>query len=805
MTVTRPTNSQPEREVARRPLPYQRRTEADLTEAEPTGERSGVARRSFLGFVLAAPTLVVAAQLGSGLIHPQDADASVPSPPEPSDLMDLGDLLVLAALPTSNLITIQLNDDGTASFALPRAEVGQGLTTSVGMLIAEELDLPLDKVNVTLSDARPELLFNQLTGGSNSIRALYHPVRTAAATARLRLVQAAAKQWGVPASTLTTKNGVVTSSTGRPATYASLAGPAAASTTTTVPVTLKPASDFTVIGTAQNRVDALAAVTGRKKFTMDLDVPNALPTMVCRPPTINGTVRSVANLSAVKAMPGITDVVIVSTGVAVRGQTFGQCIDAVVALDVTWGPGSVDNQSDATVLQKIKDSEIPLLVPKANLLAKTIDGEFRFYFASNSPLETNCAIADVREDSAEIWSSLKSPITAQQTIALKLGLPQNRVTCHVVEGGGSFGRHLFFDAALEAAEISQQLGKPVKLMWHRTDDFRHGRTHPMCTSRVRASYLLNQVLTYEQRHTSVSTDFTHGLGEIITALATQLPTANFVSFSETVFELTANVSYNYGITTQLLDEVYEFDTFHTGSMRNVYSPNVCVAQELITDQLAAAMNKDPYQFRRSFLKNARGRTVLDKVAEVGNWGRAMPAGTAQGIAFHAEYKGVTAALVEIDCRPETVNRTIANAFTGPRVTKVVFAVDVGLAINPKGLEAQMIGGISDGIAMALTSSLHLDQGHFLEGSWDNYFYTRQWNVPPDVEVIVMPSTSDKPGGAGEFGVAATMAAVACAYGRATGTMPTEFPINHNGPLGFTPLPTEPPIPVEPTDGLDHTF
>jgi isoquinoline 1-oxidoreductase beta subunit len=132
---------------------------------------------------------------------------------------------------------------------------------------------------------------------------------------------------------------------------------------------------------------------------------------------------------------------------------------------------------------------------------------------------------------------------------------------------------------------------------------------------------------------------------------------------------------------------------------------------------------------------------------------------------------------------------------------VIFAVDVGLCINPKGLEAQMQGGIMDGISLALTSSLHLKNGTFLEGSWDNYYYTRQWNVPPSIEVVIMPSTSESPGGAGEFGVAASKAAVACAYARATGKMPTEFPINHNQPLGFEPYPTVPPIPQSPTDGL----
>ncbi|MCW2494683.1 molybdopterin cofactor-binding domain-containing protein [Jatrophihabitans sp.] len=780
-----------------RPLPYPRPKEPAAVEPEATAS-AGTDRRRFLSYLIAAPTLVVAARLGAQAIHPEPAGAAVPSLPEPSDLFDLGDLQNLAASPTSGLISVVVNTDGTASFAMPRAEVGQGITTAIAMLIAEEIDLPLEKVDVTLADARPELVWNQLTGGSNTIRSLYTPVRIAAAGARSRLISTAAKQWKVPPSTLTAKDGVITSKSGKTVTYGAIAAAAAASKSSTVSVNLKPTKDFTVIGKSTNRVDALAAVTGAKVYTMDLVVPNALPTMVCRPPTINGTVKSVANLAAVKAMPGITDVAIVSTGVAVRGNTFGQCIDAVDALVVTWGPGTEDHQSDETVLAELKKAEIPLAVPPLNLLAKSIESEFTFYFRSNSPLETNCAIADVRKDSAEIWSSMKSPVVAQETIAQDLKLPVKAVTCHVMQGGGSFGRHLFFDAAREAAEISQKMGKPVKLMWHRTDDFRHGRTHPMATSRIRVNYSGKNVLTYEQRHTSVSTDFTHGFGEILTEFAAELPLGN-LTFAETIFELTQNVPYNFGVTTQLLNEV---DLgFHTGSMRNIYSPDVCTATELMVDQLAAAMKVDPYVFRKQFLKDARSKAVLDKAAQVGGWGKTMPAGTAQGIALHNEYKGCSAALVEIDCRPETVNRPIENGVTGPRVTKVVYVVDVGLPINPKGLEAQMLGGIMDGIAQVLTSSLHFKNGIPLEGSWDNYYYTRQWNVPLDVQVVIMPPTTGKPGGAGEFGVASSMAAIACAYARATGTMPTSFPINHNEPLGFTPLPLEPPLPEEPTNGL----
>ncbi|MDC0768975.1 molybdopterin cofactor-binding domain-containing protein [Streptomyces sp. HD] len=766
-----------------------------------TAGPDGISRRGFLGYVVAASTLTVAAPLGETLLAPTEAAAAVPSVPGPAEIYDLNDMLTHAALPTANLITIRLDPDGTASFALPRAEVGQGITTSSAMLIAEELSLPLEKIHVTLADARPELLFNQITGGSNTTISTYTPIRVAAAVARGRLLRAAALELGEAVDTLTAKTGVITSTvTGKSLTYGELAEKAASQVTGQVPVTLKEPAEFKVIGTPRRRIDALDAVTGRKKFAMDVQVPGALPAMVCRPPTINGTVRSVDNLDAVRAMPGITDVVRVSTGVAVRGRTFGQCIDAVRALKVTWGPGTAEGATDDTVRAELRRAELPL--PGLDLLTKSVDARFTFHFASNSALETNCAVADVREDSAEIWASLKSPIVAQEEIALKLGLPVTSVKVHVTEGGGSFGRKLFHDAAAEAAEVSRAMGKPVRLMWHRTDDFRQGRTHPMSTSRVRATYALGQVLTYDQRHTSVATDFGHGVGEIITAEAARLPVGD-LTFSETIFTLTQQTPYHFGVVTQLLGETDK--GFNTGSMRNIYSPNVRCAQELVVDELAGRMGKDPYRFRRSYLKDERARAVLDKVAEVGEWGRSMPAGTAQGIALHPEYHAYVAVLAEIDCRPQTTGREIPDAYTGPRVTKVVCAVDVGLAVNPRGLQAQMMGGIMDGIAITLSSGLHLADGHFQEGSWDNYFYTRQWNTPPELEIVVMPPTTETPGGAGELAVAGAMAAVACAYGRATGRMPTTFPLNHGEPLGFEPLPTTPPIPASPTDGLSRAF
>jgi len=673
------------------------------------------------------------------------------------------------------------------------------------MIIADEMDIPIDRVKITLAPARPELLFNQLTGGSNSMHSIFTPVRMAAATARGQLMSAAAGHMGVSVSDLTARDGVITARDGRSATYGALATKAAVTRSSIVDPRLKTRAALQLIGTDQRRIDAPAIVRGEKLFAMDLEVPDALPTMVCRPPTINGRALGVRNAAEVKAMPGITDVVIiphstyVAGGVAVRGKTFGQCIDAVRALKVSWGAGTAQGKSSASVLGDLRKAELSLTPA---LPGKSAEEVFTFNFRPGDPLETNCAIADVRSNSAEIWSCCKSPVHVQGMIAnTVLKMPLARVKLHVTEGGGSFGRHLFADAAYEAAAISKALRKPVKLMWARTDNFRQGRVHPMATSRVRITYAGTNVLSHDQRHTSVATDFSHGFGDAITAADAQLPLQNFTQFAETIFTLTAKVPYNFGVVTQLLNEIYDIQTFNTSSVRNIYSPDVRTASELVIDRVADEMGKDRLAFRREFARDDRMRAVLDKLAQEGGWGRSLPAGVTQGVAVHDEYKGRAACIVELDTRPETVNRKIERAYTGPRVTKVVYVVDVGLPINPMGLRAQMMGGVMDGIAQALSYSLHLKDGTFLEGSWDDAHYTRQWNMPPELQVIVMPQTTNDPGGAGEFGVAATMAATACAYRKATGKMPTEFPINHSGPIDFDVIPTSPSIPQSPTDGL----
>jgi isoquinoline 1-oxidoreductase beta subunit len=725
----------------------------------------GLGRRRFLTLLVAAPTLTVATRLiGTGPV----AEAALL--PSVSEIVDLGDVLILAGAPTSHLLVLEVREDGTVRFQLPRTEVGQGITTALAMLVAEELDLPLERVDVHLDDARTELLFNQLTGSSNTIRSMYDPVRATAAAARARLVTAAARRWGLSAGQLSTRDGAVVAPDGRTAGYGDLARDAASATLVVATSTPKPEAAHRLVGTPTSRVDARAMVTGRLDYTLDNQVSGALPTVVKRAPTIRGTVRSVDDAAA-RAMPGVRHVVVIPTGVAVVAETFGQALAARDALRVTWNNGTIGTLSDADIRSKLRAAALPFVVP--GLLVQHVDAQFDFAFASHAPLETNSAIADVRPGRAEIWSSLKSPIVAKQTIAGLLGLPEQAVTVHVTQGGGSFGRRLFFDAAIEAAQVSKAVGAPIKLMWTRVDDTRHGRMRPATHHKLRATLLLGKVATYEHRVAAVETDFGHGLGDILTASVASLPVVGATTMAQSIFATTVSVPYSFGVVTELLTEVPL--KMNTGSWRSVYSANTRGAEEILVDEIAKKLGKDPVAFRRANLARARDRAVLDKVAAAGRWGRAMPKGFAQGVGFHAEYKSSTACLVEIDARDPR----------NPRVVKAVIAADVGRPINPRGLEAQLLGGLTDAISTTLTAGLHIDKGLPLEGSYSQFHYARQRNSPPAVEIHIMPPNGE-PGGAGELGLPAAVGAIANAYARATGTKPRSFPINF--PVDFTPFP-----------------
>ena len=761
--------------------------------AQPPG--GGLTRRGLLAYALSAPVLTVAA----GWAVPQGAHAALPlTPADTTDTYDLGDAITQVSLPTMPLVKLQVGADGRVRFELPRHEVGQGISTALAMLIAEELDVALDQVDVTLSDMRPELVYNQLTGGSTTVRSFAGVLPLMAALARARLVAAAAIQLSVSPTSLRTSGGFVISGDGRRIAYGALS---AAASLVPPPLDVRPkqAGQYKLVGKAARRLDALDIVTGKKQFTLDIPVPNAKPTMVRRPPTILGTVVSVNNLAAIQAMPGVIGVCVlprggsvtpIPPGVAVMAETFGQAWDAVNALDVTWGAGTIDGDTNATLQAKLKAAIPPFLpLPLSKLGAVTVQGDFEMAPVSHAPLETDCAIVDVRRDArgkpvfCEIWAGMQTPIAAAQSVAVDLGLPPTAVKAHVIPSGGSFGRRLFWDPVQQAAQVSKLLGRPCKLMYHRADDMRHGRMRPIQRHSIQAHAVAGQVVSVDHRIAGARMDTRHGFGDAVSAAIVAAPASlgqslGNLTVEEALFKTMVASPYHFGVANKLL--LPQPIIMNTGSYRSVHIQPARMVEEIIVDELALALRQDPLAFRLSCLRLPRAKAVLQAVAAAGQWGKAMPPGFAQGIAVHQETRSFTACLVELDARP-------AIAGTGAaRVTRATIAIDVGKPINLSGIDAQVQGALAESISIVLSAGLHIHNGLPLEGSYSQYHYGRLRHYPKYVKVIVMPDQGEAIGGLGEVGLSASSAAIANAYARATGTKPRKFPLYF--PVDFEPFP-----------------
>lgn len=701
-----------------------------------------VDRRRFLTWVVASPALVVAARPG--------LDGSSEAEAEPPDTATFS-------------VYIAIQSDGRVIATLPRTEMGQGITTGVAMLVAEELDVSLGSVEVRTADASPNWLI-QLTGLSSTMRYLAGPLRAAAASARARLVTAAASRWWLPAHSLTTANGEVLAPDGRRAGYGELAQDAAGVLLPAVSTQPKEASAYTVVGQPTGRIDARDIVTGKARYTLDLDVPGAVPTVVARPPTLRGTVQSYDS-SAALAMPGVVGVARLPTGVAVAAQTFAQALAARDALRISWATGPASHLSDADIRARLREEMGPRPLPPL-FTTRTIEARFDFPFLAHAPMETQSCVASVAGDRAEVWLGAQDPKFARREVAAALGwaLTPQRVTVHATRAGGGFGRRFFTEPAVEAALVSKALGRPVKLMWTRNDDMRQGRYRPASHHRI-LGYLSasGSILGWHHRSVIPTVEFPHGFGDLATALfGTLLPEVTNTVF----FELTQQLPYRFGRVEQQLREVSL--PIPTASFRSVFSSQVAVANELFVDQLARELGRDPVELRRSALTSNRLKAVLNKVVLEGQWGRQLPPGAAQGVAVHEEWDSAIAHLVEVD---------VTGAV--PRVTRVVVAADVGLPINPKSVEAQLQGAAVDAMSTTLSAGIHIDAGAVREGSFADYQWLRMKHIPARIEVHLVRS-DDRVGGVGELGYPSAAAAVANAIARATGTMPTRFPILEGG-------------------------
>jgi isoquinoline 1-oxidoreductase beta subunit len=523
-------------------------------------------------------------------------------------------------------------------------------------------------------------------------------------------------------------------------------------------------SAYQIVGTPRPRKNARDIVTGAQKYTLDLDIPGAAHAVVARPPDIKGTVTAFDPAPAL-AMPGVIGVAQIPTGIAVAARTYQEAFDARDALDVTWAAGPLSGVSDADIRADLVSGALPLPPPLLGI--STIQASFDFPYIAHATLEVMTAVAHVQGDTAEVWYASQTPSYAVGQVSQATGIPAANVTLHVPFCGGSFGRHLFCEPATEAAQISQALGIPIKLMWTRNDDMRHGRFRPMAHHDLQASWLGDTMLTYLHHVSGAELDVDHGLGDAISAAGFAVTPA---LVQQAAFNTTVSVPYAFGIAEQtLLEQPFDVPTC---SWRSIYSGYTMTSNEIFVDEIARARGIDEVQFRLDHLTSDAAIACLNKVvamaAAAGTpWGGALPAGHAQGVAVHVEYRSAVAYLVQIDT-------------TGaePRLTHAFAAVDAGVPINPLGLQAQLQGVLVDAWTAMFRAGNHLDDGTIRESSYGDFLWARMNHMPLTTEVFVFPagSTSNEPGGAGELGFPPAAAASVNAYARATGTVPRQFPI-----------------------------
>ncbi len=701
-----------------------------------------VSRREFLSATVSGGAgLIIAVEL-TGCAKPGDK-AAAPADKAP------------AALPPSAFV--QVDPKGDVNIWISKSEMGQGVRTSLAMLVAEELEADWGRVHVRQADYA-EKYPNMETGGSSSVSDMWTPLRTAGAQAREALVLAAARQWGVPATECrATKGTVVHDKSNQTLSYGDLAEKAAALPVTASPK-LKSVADYTIIGTAMPSLDAPDRATGRMKYGLDTVVPGMQYAVIARCPVIGGKMTGY-DPAAAKAVPGVLGVYEVSTGVAVVATNTWNAMQGRKALTCKWDDAAAAQVNSAAITKELKakaatEGTVVREVGKTkeSLAAggQRITADYELPFLAHAPMEPANCTASFANGKCEIWAPTQTAQSAAKKIARKLNIPVSDVTVHVMLIGGGFGHRLLTDEIEEAVEVSKTVGAPVKLTWTREDDMRHSWYRPAGVNHLEAALDAGKKpVAWLHRVATPSIDDSHNPGSVKN---------NFDPFA------TDGADLPYAIPNLRIEYVWSPTPVPVTWWRSVYASQNVFASECFVDEVAHAAGMDPMAFRRSLLKDgSRERAVLDLVAEKSGWGHA-PAGRGQGVALHHFFSdAVVAEVAEVSVTQGKV-----------RVHRVVCAVDCGLAVNPDGVKAQLMGGVTFGLSAALFGAITVDKGAIQQGNFDGYRVIRM-NEAPVVEVYIVPST-DSPKGVGEPGVPPIAPAVANAIFAATGQRMRKLPL-----------------------------
>ncbi len=666
---------------------------------------------------------------------------------------------------------IRIAPDNTVTIIGKHIEFGQGSHTGLATILAEELDADWSQIRVEAAPADAERYNNlkwgpvQGTGGSSAMANSWEQHRRAGATARAILVEAAAREWGVPASEITVERGVVSHPpSGRRLTFGELA-PKAAKLTPPAQVKLKDPSQFTLVGKRVPRIDGVAKTDGSAKFTMDFSLPGMLTAVIARAPRFGATVKSF-DATAARQVKGVTHVVQVPSGVAVVATKFWAARKGREALRVRWDESRAETRGSEDLFRAYRVLASRPAMPArrdgdaAGALAgaaKVIEAVYEFPYLAHAPMEPLDAVVRLGPDACEVWAGSQIPTIDQQVVARIVGLPPAKVQIHTMLAGGSFGRRATpdSDVAGEAAAIAKAIGgdKPVKLVWTREDDLQGGRYRPLYVHRLRAGLdAQGNIVGWEHRI----------VGQSIVKGSPFEATNVKNGIDRTSVEGAANLPYAVpNITVELTTTDVAVSVLW---WRSVGSTHTAYSTETFLDELARAAGRDPLELRRALLaKHPRHLAVLNLAAEKAGWGQPLPAGRARGIAVHESFDSVVAQVAEVTRRPDGL----------PKVEKVVCAVDCGTAVNPDVIRSQMEGGIGFGLAGAMWSEITLVRGRAQERNFDSYRPLRIADMPA-VEVYIVPSSA-VPTGVGEPGVPPIAPAVANAFFHLSGRRVRRLP------------------------------
>jgi isoquinoline 1-oxidoreductase subunit beta len=670
-----------------------------------------------------------------------------------------------ASAPFAPNAFIRIDRQGTITLIMPQVEMGQGIYTSISMILAEELDANWERVKVEHAPPSDLLYGNpifqiQATGGSTSVRAWWIPIRKASATARAMLVAAAARRWNVPANTCQTANSTVThQASGRTLAYAVLVDEASRTAPPT-DVTLKSPSDFKLIGKPLKRLDTPDKVNGKAQYGIDVLPPGVKFAAIAICPVFGGKVGHV-NDGKAKQLPGVRQVVVLEDFVAVVGDHTWAAKQGLAALDIQWDEGPNAHVNTEQVWRQIRAAS-----EQQGVLARAVgdaaqglasglrtDASYEMPFLAHAQMEPlNCCV-HVKPDSCEVWVGSQILARCQQVAAKVSGLPLEKVTVHNHLIGGGFGRRLEVDMVEKAVLVGKHVEGPVKVIWSREEDMTHDVYRPVYRDVLAASLLNGKIVGWFHRITGSS------------VIARWLPPAFQKGVDIDAIDSGADIPYDIP-NLQVEYQRDEPPAVPTGFWRGVGPNNNVFAIESFMDELARKAGKDPVEFRRAHLqKTPRLKAAVELAASKAGWGTPLPPRTGRGIAAQTSFGSFIATVAEVEVAE---NGRV-------RVNRIVSAVDTGIVVNPDTVVAQLQGGLIFGLTAALWGEITVKNGRVEQTNYNNYRVLRI-NEVPRIEVHLIAS-GEAPGGIGETGTTAAPPAVGNAIYAATGVRLRRMPID----------------------------